>query len=198
MIYLNVGCGNKRLKGNVINLDKNRDAVWEEGRHTVKTKIDVQADCRFLPFRTNVFDGIIARQIVEHLPREQHEFVIREWRRVLKYDGAIIVEVPDLEKVCKYYFENYLGERDNYWYDCIYGRRSFPGDEHVSGLTHRSLTDLLLENGYHNLDWTIYWDEKEWQNMPYMAVFAKKTKMPQHRMGYDSTLDIMPKMESQE
>ncbi len=96
-----------------------------------------------------------------------------------------------MERVCKFFVENYLGIQLEYWYHCIYGRGSFPGDQHLSGFTRQSLTDLLLENGFYQLDWLYQeWGEKPWVNRPYMTVIAKKTEIPPHRMGYSSHIDL--------
>ena len=193
MIYLNVGCGDKRYKGNVINLDMNKDVRWYDGdrRKIQQTQGDIQADMRFLPFRNESFDGAICSHVLEHIPREHHQFTIAEIRRVIKFDGTLFIEVPDILRVCKFFVDNYLGIRDEYWYHCIYGRGAFPGDQHLSGFTQQTLADLLLENGFNELDWLYQeWGEKPWVNRPYISVVAKKTEVLPHRMGYNTAIDL--------
>ncbi len=74
MLFLNVGCGDKRYKGNVINIDMNKDVRWydKDGELVKKMATDVQADMRFLPFRNESFDGAICSHVLEHIPREHH------------------------------------------------------------------------------------------------------------------------------
>jgi len=193
MLYLNVGCGDKRYNGNVINIDMNRNISWydEDGALTKKMQTDVQADMRFLPFKNEAFDGVIASHVLEHIPKEHHQFTISEIRRVIKFEGTLFIEVPDMMRVCQFFVDNYLGIRDEYWYNCIYGRGAFPGDQHLSGFIQQTLTDLLLENGFHKLDWLYQeWGDKPWVNRPYISVIAVKTELPLHRMGYAATIDL--------
>ena len=52
----------------------------------------VIADVRFLPFRRRVFNIVLACEILEHLPKDDAEKVLREVEMVAK--GMIIVSTP--------------------------------------------------------------------------------------------------------
>jgi SAM-dependent methyltransferase len=144
-LYLNLGSGGIEVEG-CVSIDVNAD-----------TKPQVVADIRELPYGDETVDGIIASHILEHIPREDLHKCLHEWKRVLKIGGTLYMEVPDFEKACKYYLENYLGLRD-FWYQCIYGACRWKGDEHRQGFTQFTLTEALFAHGFGNLRWKIYCD----------------------------------------
>jgi predicted SAM-dependent methyltransferase len=93
MIKLNLGCGDKILDGYV-----NVDVVQERaGRHP-----DVNCDIRKLDvFSDEYCDEILAVHVVEHFWRWEVEAVIKEWIRVLKPGGRMILECPNLMTACE-------------------------------------------------------------------------------------------------
>lgn len=56
----------------------------------------VQADVRALPFMDKTFDAIICIEVLEHLPGylKDVEIALREFGRVLKSDGILIIQAP--------------------------------------------------------------------------------------------------------
>ena len=52
-----------------------------------------QADCTELPFEEGEFDCVVSFETLEHL--EQHEKLLREFRRVLKPEGFLLISTPD-------------------------------------------------------------------------------------------------------
>ena len=85
---LHLGCGRRLLHG-YINVDKAiRDGV----------KPDVDADIRKLPFDNNVADEVLSVHVIEHFYKWEVQDVLKEWRRVLKPDGVIVIECPDVVK----------------------------------------------------------------------------------------------------
>ena len=54
----------------------------------------IPADCgRRLPFEDHVFDLIVSFETIEH--HDRHEFMLEEFKRVLKPDGVVIISSPD-------------------------------------------------------------------------------------------------------
>lgn len=141
-MYINIGCGNKRYE-NTLNVD----VVDNEF-----TDVDVVANIKCLPFEDNSVDGIIAEHVLEHTIKQEHEYILFEWKRVLKDGGKLYVEVPDFDMCLKNYLDNYLGMKD-YWYNTIYGRNLYESDRHLSGIGEMYLTDLLFSVGFVNLEW---------------------------------------------
>src|SRR4051812_38064813 len=88
--WLNLGCGSRPLQGFV-----NVDLLKAPG-------VDVVADVSGpLPFDDGSVDLIYASHVLEHLPTGQVQGVLREWRRVLRERGTIMIAVPDLERIAQ-------------------------------------------------------------------------------------------------
>lgn len=92
---LHLGCGKRRLDG-YMNIDL--------------ADSDMNCDIRHLPFDDNSVDEIIAIHVFEHFYLFESSRVLREWKRVLKPDGLLILELPCFEKVIEH-IEN--GAPDN-------------------------------------------------------------------------------------
>lgn len=86
-VRLNIGAGAKRPEG-FIN-------VGLEPEH------DVQCDVRQLPLPDGYADEAMAIHVLEHLERFDAPAALREWRRVLKPGGLLVLELPDLLKCCR-------------------------------------------------------------------------------------------------
>ncbi len=95
---LNLGCGDKILPGYV-----NVDVV--ESRAGLKP--DVICDLHDLaPFAAGSAEEILSVHVVEHFWRWEIADVLREWLRVLKPGGRMIVECPNLASACRTFLEN--------------------------------------------------------------------------------------------
>ena len=86
-IKLNIGCGRRVLDG-WINVDTRSRGC----------KPDIDADVRDLPFPDDYADEVMAIHLIEHFYVWEAPAVIKEWKRVLKPGGKLILECPDLEK----------------------------------------------------------------------------------------------------
>lgn len=85
---LNLGCGDKILPGYI-----NVDVV--ESR--LDRKPDVICDLHKLtPFEDNSVDEILSVHVVEHFWRWEVVDVLKEWVRVLKPGGKMILECPNI------------------------------------------------------------------------------------------------------
>ena len=97
-IKLNLGCGDKLLPG-YINIDV---AVTRRGKSP-----DLITDIRNLACIPNDFaDEVLSVHVIEHFYQWEVEPILREWARVLKPGGKIIVECPNLENAAREFLKN--------------------------------------------------------------------------------------------
>jgi hypothetical protein len=145
-LRLNLGCGDKILPGYV-----NVDVV--EARAGMKP--DVICDLHELsPFVDDSADEILSVHVVEHFWRWEVRDVLREWVRVLKPGGRMVVECPNIRSACETFLQDPVsGAREDQA-----GQRTmwvFYGDPkwkdplmiHRWGYTPESLRELLAEAG---------------------------------------------------
>lgn len=147
---LNLGCGDKILDG-YINVD-----VAESRRGQ---KPDVLCDLhRLSPFEDDSVDEILSVHVVEHFWRWEVVDILKEWRRVLKPGGAMILECPNLLSACQELLKNpdiatgpgKEGQR-SMW--VFYGDPAWkdPLMFHRWGYSPRSLAQVMFEAGLVNL-----------------------------------------------
>lgn len=143
---LNLGCGDKILPG-YTNVDV---APSRAGK-----KPDVLCDLHALtPFQDNSADEILSVHVVEHFWRWEIVAVLKEWVRVLKPGGRMIVECPNLQSACETFLANpgaaagpgQEGQR-SMW--VFYGDPSWrdPLMVHRWGYTPKSLSAVMAEAG---------------------------------------------------
>lgn len=145
-VRLNLGCGDKILPGYV-----NVDVV--EAR--AGKQPDVICDLRELTaFESDSADEVLAVHVVEHFWRWEIEDVLREWMRVLKPGGRMVLECPNLQSACEAFLANpdagsrpdRAGQR-TMW--VFYGDPQWndPLMVHRWGYTPRSLAELMESVG---------------------------------------------------
>lgn len=145
-LKLNLGCGDKILAGYV-----NVDVV--EARAGMRP--DVVCDLHDLaPFADASADEILSVHVVEHFWRWEIAAVLREWVRVLKPGGRMIVECPNLLSACRTFLDNpaesaHEDERGQRTMWVFYGDPKWkdPLMIHRWGYTPESLRELLAEAG---------------------------------------------------
>jgi hypothetical protein len=91
-LRLNLGCGDKILPGYV-----NVDVAPSRGGQRPDVLCDLH---RLEPFADDSADEVMAIHVVEHFWRWEVADVLREWLRVLKPGGRMILECPNLLTAC--------------------------------------------------------------------------------------------------
>jgi SAM-dependent methyltransferase len=145
-VKLNLGCGDKILDG-YVNVDV---AASRAGKRP-----DVLCDLHALtPFENDTVDEILSVHVVEHFWRWEVVGVLKEWRRVLKPGGVMILECPNLKSACEEFLANpelhsgpgQEGQR-TMW--VFYGDPAWrdPLMVHRWGYTPRSLAYVMHEAG---------------------------------------------------
>ena len=90
--YLNLGCG-KHYHPDWTNID-----IVSAGENVIAYDLT-----KGIPFSDNSFDVVYHSHVLEHIPKIQAEYFLKECYRVLRPQGILRVAVPDLEQIAKTY-----------------------------------------------------------------------------------------------
>jgi len=131
-LKLNVGSG-RNYRPDCINIDK-----YDK---TADMCLDIVDG---LPFNDNSVDKVLAYAILEHLGMFEVRDVLNEFHRVLKSDGILSIQVPDLQWVC----EQIVKEPTPDMIHHLYGCQAHDGEFHKNGFTVDRLTNLLMSTGF--------------------------------------------------
>ncbi len=132
-LYLNLGCG-RDVRDDCINIDLFSDDPRVVGM-----------DVRKLDLPDNCADGIIASDILEHFSHREVDGVLKEWARVLKPGGELVVRCPSLRLQMKAYMDG-VWDADIASY-MIFGGQTNPGDYHCIGFDERSMKKHIEQAG---------------------------------------------------
>lgn len=142
---LNVGCGKRVMEG-WVNCDIARDPEAERDPEII-------CDAKQIPLEDECADVLQAIHLFEHFYRWQIDDVLKEWKRLLKPGGLLILELPNLVKCCQNYLEGRMRGGKNpdqlsRW--GIYGdpRTGNPYMNHPWGYAPDELISLLKEAGF--------------------------------------------------
>ena len=149
MKKLHFGCGHIKLDG-YINVDIRK-----------LPHVDVVTDVsKSLPFENDSIDEILANSVLEHLPHNSTKGnpatpffntveVLKEWRRVLKPEGLLSIRVPNLEGICRQYYNNNMTVRDFITY--LYGGQEYPANSHLAGFDKKIATAVFAKAGFNDI-----------------------------------------------
>ena len=143
-LHLNVGCGKYVLDG-WFNIDI-------QASEKSYRQPDMLAPANKIPLPDHCAATVQAVHVIEHFYRWEVDSVLDEWKRLLKRNGMLILELPNLLKCC----ENILsGKKASKHPDQLgmWGLYGDPGQKdpymtHRWGWTPATLTELLLSHGF--------------------------------------------------
>lgn len=132
MKKLNIGSGSKRIDGYL-------------GVDIVPfPNVDIVSSAWALPCEDSSIDEILSEHMIEHLTFEEFNKSIVEWYRVLKENGCLIIECPDLLGICREFissndFNRYVSFK-GYWplIAHFYGHQRGNSPEEKFGQIHKS------------------------------------------------------------
>ncbi len=130
-LRLHLGCGDKSFQ-DYVNIDL---------RKTKAT--DLVCGITRLPYPDNSVEVIEAYHVIEHLSRHDLPKALREWHRILKPQGKLIVECPDFDKIAGRYLAG-----DEKQLDGIFALQRFEGDYHFFGYNFERLSRALTNTGF--------------------------------------------------
>ncbi len=156
-LKLNLGCGQDIREG-FINID-----LFSENPSVVAM------DIRRLELPEDCAETILASDILEHFSHRETDSILKEWARVLKPGGELIIRCPSLRLQAKAYTSG-VWDADIASY-MIFGGQTNPGDYHCTAFDKDSIKrhlenaglevdkfeeiDTPQNNGYINLNMTV-------------------------------------------
>ena len=157
--FLHVGCG-PQDKTNIHGFNNDN---WKEIRFDIDKNVNPDivgtlTDMKLV--KTNSVDAIYSSHNIEHVFPHEVPIVLKEFHRVLKDDGMVVLKCPDLQSVCKAVvndklleplYESPAGPISPI--DILYGHRPAiaRGNEymaHKGGFTYSVLNDAFIEAGF--------------------------------------------------
>ncbi len=96
-VVIDMGCGVKKIHENAIGVDLIANGEFTvSNRAHPNTQVDVVADIsKPLPFEDGFADVVVGSHVIEHI--YNYLETLKEWKRVLKVGGKMILVVPDPE-----------------------------------------------------------------------------------------------------
>ena len=157
--FLHVGCG-PQYKSQIKGFDNEN---WKEIRFDIDEKVNPDIVGTLLDMsavETGSVDAIYSAHNIEHVFPHEVPIVLREFHRVLKDDGMVVLVCPDLQSVCEAVvddkllqplYESPAGPISPI--DILYGHRPAiaRGNEymaHKGGFTYSVLNDAFIEAGF--------------------------------------------------
>jgi len=94
-VKLHLGCGGKYLKGFInVDLYPYEETIQDSSRSGCVA--DVFQDIRYLELEDNTVNTIYSSHVLEHFVRWETIEMLKDWYRILKNGGELIVEMPDI------------------------------------------------------------------------------------------------------
>lgn len=157
---LNIGCG-KKYKPGYINIDLYEDLI-----------ADRLMDAINLDFEDLSCQEILAIHVIEHLSFFEAIYTLSEFFRVLKPEGQLVVEIPDINKAFQHYVKANEYQKGVIlgW---IYGL-PHKGLQHKFGFPPFLLIEILEKAGFHNISTKHYLNP---ENIPSIKFECQKRSL---------------------
>lgn len=113
----------------------------------------MECDIRTLPYPDAYADEIHAYHVVEHFYRWEFPTILGEWYRVLKPEGALVIELPCLDKVARL-LQQPQGDELSMAILGLYGMQKHQTPEmvHKWCYGYHEMGRLLTEAGFRKID----------------------------------------------
>lgn len=137
---INLGCGMNHLRG-FVNIDINEPA-------------DMIMDIRKLTLENNSVEEVVCSHVLEHFADYEVIGVLQEIFRVLKPQGILYLEIPDLEYCVREWLntdENHP-EKWNFYLMRIFGNQINEYEFHKTGFTETRINRILSAIGFKQIE----------------------------------------------
>lgn len=136
-LALDIGCGERKAKFDGYDV-KTLDIRGE-------VKPDFVSTIDKIPCPDESFDMIHSSHVLEHVKRNDIYKTIKEWRRVLRTGGELILVVPDLEVAA---IELLSCQTNPATFDILWGAQNYDTNCHYSGYTKSILEAMIKKYGF--------------------------------------------------
>lgn len=113
-----------------------------------KIVVDIKCNVLNLPFENNSVDEILSVNLINHLRFQDFPEMIKEWYRVLKPNGILIIDVDDIMGHAKALIKAKTKEEFEWIFRCIFCHGRDKYDHHYWGYTPGYLKELLEEYNF--------------------------------------------------
>lgn len=138
-VRINLGCGEKPL-GSYINVD------FRE-----MSDVDIIADVRALPFEPGSVAEIMSAHLVEHFRQHQLKSqILPYWKDLLAEGGTLRIICPNWHAMMRRLADGRMSYED--FRQVTFGAQDYVGDDHFAMYTPESLSDLLRECGFEDIE----------------------------------------------
>lgn len=138
---LDAGCGSSmilRSHPNIVGLDISLPKLLYMRKYSIPL---LQGSIYTLPFKSQVFDGVICSEVVEHISNRDNW--LQELKRVIKPKGYLILGTPDYGRIWWPIIEQFYK---------LFLPRGY-ADEHISQYNFTELKELLIKENFEILSY---------------------------------------------
>ena len=117
-------------------------------------------DATKLPYKNEEIDVVYSSHLLEHFGFKESQSALMEWFRVLRPEGKIFINVPDMEWLAEEMLRlgmevaprSRVFDTQEKLMEVVYGNQDHEGEFHKSGYTKFSLGALLMKIGFKNIE----------------------------------------------
>ena len=133
---------------------------------------DIIMDVKKLDYPDESVDEILCVNLVDHLKKEEFIEALKEWKRVLKVGGTLIIDVDDRQKQAEILTSAETNEEIEWALRLIYCDHAKEGRTHWWGYLPKYLKDILERNGFE-----VVWEKTDYivhSMYPNFQILVKK------------------------
>lgn len=150
LLTLNIGSGDRTYD---YYPDNDHKCINIDFRLGLK-KLDINANVKNLPFKDNMFNYVLASDIIEHFPITETNIILTEWTRILKSKCVIEFRLPNLKAICEQYTRGVIDSKFASW--LLFGGQKYKGNFHYVGFDRKWFIKVLE---FHHLTEIFYREE---------------------------------------
>ena len=109
---------------------------------------DIIMDIRKLDFKGNSVDEILCVNLIDHVKKEGFLEALKDWKRVLKVGGTLIIDVDDRQKQAEILTSAETNEEIEWALRLIYCDHANEGRTHWWGYVPNYLKQILINEGF--------------------------------------------------